>query len=45
MKMGTGIKTEPINTLQVFTENEQVFIKNGAEDWFPVSFHWTNVVV
>ena len=45
MKSNTSVKPEYINTIQVFTRNEKVYIKNGTEDWFPVPFHWTKVIV
>ncbi|MEX0287864.1 MAG: hypothetical protein AB3N14_02035 [Flavobacteriaceae bacterium] len=45
MKSSRGVKPEHINAVRVFTENEQVFMKKGTEDWFPVPFHWTKVIV
>ncbi len=32
-----------IETLRVFSENNQVFKKEGTEDWHVIPFQWTSV--
>ncbi len=33
----------PINTLRVYTKNEQVFAKNNERDWSAVQFKWVSI--
>ena len=33
----------PINTLWVYSKNEQVFTQNGKKDWSVVPFRWVSI--
>ncbi len=40
MKTNINAQRTTIQTIRVYSKNEQVFVKNHNENWLPISFHW-----
>jgi len=43
MESNTTLQHEIIQTIQVYSEKQQVFVKNQNENWFPISFQWVKL--
>ncbi len=40
MDSNMNIQREIIETVKVYSKNEQVFIKTRNKNWLPISFRW-----
>ena len=40
MKTNSKEQRVPIRTVKVYSENQQVFAKQGNENWHPINFSW-----